>query len=175
MTRSIQGQAVPQWDIADRLRKSLRESDIGVQEMADHLGVSRNTVSSWINGRGPVNPECLPEWAALTGFPQAWLEHGDTTGPLPPRPPGAVFRRHPKARVIPLRGFAETQEHRAELVGVSDEAAWYVTVAETEVVNPLLTPRWPTGSGGPAGAQQSGSTPLPRVDSNHQPFGQLAA
>lgn len=128
MTISIQGLDVPPWDIADRLRKSLRESDIGVQEMAEHLGVSRNTISAWINGRGPVNPECLPKWAELTGFPLEWIEHGDTTGPNPPRPPGGVIRRHPKARVVQLRDFADAQNRRRrdELVDVSDDAAWYV-------------------------------------------------
>jgi hypothetical protein len=39
---------VPAWDLADRLRKTLRESGVGVQEMADYLEVSRNTVSAWI-------------------------------------------------------------------------------------------------------------------------------
>lgn len=173
MTTSIRGAAVPPWDIADRLRKSLRESDIGVGEMADYLGVSRNTIGAWINGRTPANPECLPAWAQLTGFPLAWLEHGDAAGPLPPRPPGAVSRRHPKARVIALRGWVPMFSHRDDdLVGVNDDARWWLHLAEAEeVVAPLLAPRRSAGSGGPAGAtQRDGSGALPRVDSNHQPF-----
>lgn len=35
---------IPEWDLADRMRKSLRHSGVGVQEMADYLGVARNTV-----------------------------------------------------------------------------------------------------------------------------------
>ncbi|MCV7102534.1 helix-turn-helix domain-containing protein [Mycobacterium palustre] len=156
MTTSIQGLGVPPWDIADRLRKSLRESDIGVQEMADYLGVSRNTVSAWINGRGPINPESLPKWAELTGFPLGWLEDGDSNGPQPPRPPGVVHRRHPKARVINLRDFGEAQgRRRDELVEVSDDAAYYVALAEESTL-PLLKPRRSiAGSGGPAGEPTS--------------------
>jgi hypothetical protein len=33
--------AVPTWDLADRMRKSLRHTDIGVQDMADYLGVGQ--------------------------------------------------------------------------------------------------------------------------------------
>jgi len=32
-----------EWDVADRMRKSLRVSGVGVQDMADYLGMSRNT------------------------------------------------------------------------------------------------------------------------------------
>ena len=32
-----------EWDVADRMRKSLRASGVGVQDMADYLGMSRNT------------------------------------------------------------------------------------------------------------------------------------
>lgn len=38
------------FDLADRMRKALRVSGVTVQQMADYLGVSRNTVSTWING-----------------------------------------------------------------------------------------------------------------------------
>jgi transcriptional regulator with XRE-family HTH domain len=126
MTTSISGLPIPQWDIADRLRKSLRESDLGVQEMADYLRVSRNTVSAWINGRGPINPDCLPKWAHLTGFPQQWIEHGEGAGPSQP-PPGTFIRRHPKARVTPLRAIADVDDD-SELV--DDDAVAYLQLAE---------------------------------------------
>lgn len=51
MSTSTDGLAVPHWDLADRLRKSLRVAEISVHEMADYLEVSRNTVSAWMNGR----------------------------------------------------------------------------------------------------------------------------
>lgn len=63
----------PQWDLADRLRKSLRESGIGVQEMADYLEVKRNTVSNWINGHNPPPGAALKLWAMRCGVSVEWL------------------------------------------------------------------------------------------------------
>lgn len=70
-----------EFDLADRLRKSLRVSGVSVGSMASSLGVSRNTVSNWINGRGRPCVAQLAVWAALTDAPASWLE----TGELPPR------------------------------------------------------------------------------------------
>ena len=65
-----------EWDLADRLRKSLRVSGVPVHDMADSLGVSRNTVSNWINGRGIPGHQQLVVWAAITDAPACWLETG---------------------------------------------------------------------------------------------------
>lgn len=72
---------VPQWDVADRMRKSLRHADIGVQEIADYLDVSRTTVSSWINGRITPSVQTLRLWAIRCGVDYEWL-----AGNSPPRP-----------------------------------------------------------------------------------------
>jgi len=66
-----------EFDLADRLRKSLRVSELPVQEMADLLGVSRNTVSNWINGRGKPSDHQLIVWAAHTDAPYQWLKDGE--------------------------------------------------------------------------------------------------
>ncbi len=66
-----------EFDLADRMRRALRVSDLGVQEMADYLGVARNTVSNWINGRIVPNKQSLRLWAMRTGVPLAWLETGE--------------------------------------------------------------------------------------------------
>lgn len=73
---------VPEWDLVDRMRKALRVADLGVQEMADYLGVSRNTVSTWINGRIKPNTQSLRLWALRTGVPYEWLTQDDD-GPRP--------------------------------------------------------------------------------------------
>ena len=44
---------VPTWDLADRMRKSLRQSGVSVQEMADYLNVSPKSVSNW----------CIRRWS----------------------------------------------------------------------------------------------------------------
>lgn len=137
MTTSIRGLPVPRWDIADRLRKSLREADIAVKEMADYLGVSRNTVSAWINGRVPINPEALPKWAELTGLPQRWIEHGDGPGPTSPQPGGSI-RRHPKARAM-LRAVTDASIH------LNDDALAYLKLAEGDELPWLDSNQQPFG------------------------------
>jgi transcriptional regulator with XRE-family HTH domain len=67
---------VPEFDEADRLRKALRVADVPVQDMADYLGVSRNTVSRWINGAVPAKGAVLRAWALRTGVSYEWLAAG---------------------------------------------------------------------------------------------------
>jgi transcriptional regulator with XRE-family HTH domain len=72
---------VPQFDLADRMRKALRVADIGVQEMADFLGVARNTVSTWINGKITPSTQTIRLWAIRCNVPYEWLRWGDFPGP----------------------------------------------------------------------------------------------
>ena len=65
-----------QWDIADRVRRSLRVADVSVQDLAAYLEVSRNTVGAWINGRSIPRRRDLRLIAMRTGFPLEWLETG---------------------------------------------------------------------------------------------------
>lgn len=69
--------AVPVFDQADKMRKALRVSGIGVQDMADYLGVSRNTVGTWINGRIIPSRQTILLWAMRTGVPAGWLLDSD--------------------------------------------------------------------------------------------------
>ena len=64
---------VPDWDIADRMRKALRTADIGVGEMADYLGVSRTSVSNWINGRIEPSFQTVRLWSIRTGVDLEWV------------------------------------------------------------------------------------------------------
>ena len=73
----------PEWTQGDRMHKSLRLTGISVQEMADYLGVARNTVSTWINDRNTPNQRTMMLWAVRTGYPQHWLERGHVLGELP--------------------------------------------------------------------------------------------
>ena len=66
----------PAWDLADRMRKALRHSGIGAQEIADYLGVSRTSVSSWINGRITPSTQTLRLWALRCDVPFDWLRSG---------------------------------------------------------------------------------------------------
>ncbi|HUX71799.1 MAG TPA: helix-turn-helix transcriptional regulator [Cellulomonadaceae bacterium] len=80
---------VPEFDLADRMRKALRTSGIGVQEMADYLDVARNTVSTWINGRIVPSSQTIRLWALRTGVPYSWLRDG-TENPRQGDPGGGV-------------------------------------------------------------------------------------
>jgi transcriptional regulator with XRE-family HTH domain len=66
-------QAIPQWDVADRLRKSLRYAGIGTTEMAAYLGVSRQSVGNWMTGRIEPSQQTLRLWAMRTGVSYRWL------------------------------------------------------------------------------------------------------
>ena len=80
---------VPEFDLADRMRKALRTSGIGVQEMADYLEVGRNTVSTWINGRIVPSAQTVRLWALRTGVSYPWLREG-TENPRQGDPGGGV-------------------------------------------------------------------------------------
>lgn len=71
---------VPEFDLGDRLGKALRVAHISNQDMADYLGVSRNTVSNYINGRGEPKRATLLLWALRTGVSLTWLQTGQAGG-----------------------------------------------------------------------------------------------
>jgi len=64
---------VPEWDLADRMRKALRESPYGAGEIAAYLGVNRTTVSLWLSGKIKPRTSTLRLWAMRTGVPFEWL------------------------------------------------------------------------------------------------------
>jgi site-specific recombinase XerD len=62
---------VPQWDLPDRMGKSLRTANVGVQEIADYLDVHAKSVSSIIGmamrRAGVVGtPHSLRHWYGTT-------------------------------------------------------------------------------------------------------------
>lgn len=69
----------PTFDMADRLRKALRESGVSVQEMADFLCVNRNTVGRFINGDREPKPPTVRLWSLRTGVSYEWLLNGTET------------------------------------------------------------------------------------------------
>jgi transcriptional regulator with XRE-family HTH domain len=84
MTNSPAEGNVPQFDMADRLRKALRTADVGVQEMAEYLGVSRNTIGAWIGGRVVPGLAFIRLWAMRTGVSLKWLQTGESPRPVDP-------------------------------------------------------------------------------------------
>jgi transcriptional regulator with XRE-family HTH domain len=68
---------VPEFDLADRMRKALRTAAVGSTEIADYLGVARATVSNWINGHVTPSKQTLRLWALRTGVSFDWLQTGE--------------------------------------------------------------------------------------------------
>lgn len=72
---------IPEWTLGWRLQRSLAHAEISVEEIADEMGVSRSTVSRWLNDRGaPPKAAYVKMWAFRTGVPFAWLSDTDPTG-----------------------------------------------------------------------------------------------
>lgn len=67
---------IPPILLGDRMRIALRHAEIGAGDMAEYLGVGRNTVSTWINGKHQPSRPALRLWALRTGVPLEWLETG---------------------------------------------------------------------------------------------------
>lgn len=91
MTQSPVSADVPMWTIGDRLGKALSHADISVGDMAAYLGLSRNSVSAYINDRQEPKRQTLLLWAMRTGVALEWLESGEP-GDRPTPPDGGGSR-----------------------------------------------------------------------------------
>lgn len=67
---------VPEFNLGDRLRKSMELSKVSVADMATAFGVSRDTVSRWINNRTKPSAAVLHLWATGCGVDEEWLKTG---------------------------------------------------------------------------------------------------
>lgn len=84
---------IPEMTLGWRLKLSLAQADMGQQEMADELGVSRATVSAWLNDRGaPPRKGFMKLWAMRCGVPLEWLTGGDAGIRIPGSFPAADLR-----------------------------------------------------------------------------------
>ena len=78
MNQMTESPAIPKWTLGWRLQRSLAHAGIGVQDMARELGVSRSTISRWMNDRG-ASPRSiyLRQWAAKCGVPLDFITLGE--------------------------------------------------------------------------------------------------
>jgi transcriptional regulator with XRE-family HTH domain len=76
---------VPPIELRHRMAIALEWRGISVGEMADELGVHRNTVSAYLHGRARPRRSDLVAWALRCGVPFDWLltgvEPSDHDGP----------------------------------------------------------------------------------------------
>lgn len=82
---------IPEWRLADRVRRAVDFGNVDKQEWADECGVSIKTVYNWISGHSRPRRVYLKELSRLSGVPLEWIESGDDlhkgesncTAPLP--------------------------------------------------------------------------------------------
>lgn len=70
---------VPQWSLGDRLAKARRHASLSGADLADRIGVSRNTVTNYEQEKVHMRRPVLIAWAFACGVPFDWLVSGDTT------------------------------------------------------------------------------------------------
>lgn len=115
MTQPARIGSIPEWTLGWRLQRSLAESGLTAQQMADRLGVVRGTVSRWMNDHGKAPKTAfINQWALATGTPVAWLITGEQSNPKGPddsdeggTTDGEVLLPKP-ANVTPLRRLTAT-------------------------------------------------------------------
>jgi transcriptional regulator with XRE-family HTH domain len=77
------GVVPPSWDLADRMGKALRVSELTAATMAEYLDVHRNTISGYLHGHHVPQRSVLILWAMRTGVPLHWLLTGQQSAPHP--------------------------------------------------------------------------------------------
>ena len=76
--------ALLEFDQGERMRKSLKVAGISVTAMAEYMGVARETVSTWLNGRNKPATAAVKLWALRTGAPYEWIVNGFVKQETPP-------------------------------------------------------------------------------------------
>lgn len=67
---------IPQWTMADRLRKARELTGLDQGEFAERCEISRQAVGNYESGRRNPRGLYLRAWAEATGVPVEWLETG---------------------------------------------------------------------------------------------------
>lgn len=74
---------IPEWTLADRLRKARTLTGLNTADFAEVLGVSQKTVNNAESDKHGVRKIVLNAWSVATGVSVEWLE----TGIAKPDPP----------------------------------------------------------------------------------------
>lgn len=92
--------------MVDRLARAMRISDVSTQELADRMGVHRNSVRNYLTGRRHPSRPALIAWAFATGVPLTWLETGHISGDPSDPLPRLDSNQQPSGYVLSLVGAA---------------------------------------------------------------------
>lgn len=97
--------------LSERIQHATRRAGIAAGVIAKTLGVHKNTVSSWMNGRTTPRARELAQIAELTGYPLEWLESG--------APAQSTITVPSKEAVIAIRNLVDLAKH--DLVRIEGE------------------------------------------------------
>lgn len=78
------GGNVPEWSVADRLRKAREWAGLDQVELARMTAISRATISAAENGRRKLRDSSIRLWAVSTGVSLTWIETGTASNTVPP-------------------------------------------------------------------------------------------
>ena len=85
---------IPKFDLNDRLRKARETADLDQTQLAELIGVSRNSVSAAERGASKPRKPVLIAWAFATRVPFEGLMTGSTNNETPdPDGPGGELLR----------------------------------------------------------------------------------
>ncbi len=77
MTETLSTGIVPTFELHDRLRKARETKGWEQRELADQLGIHRQTLAKYERGEGQPRRAVLMGWAFLTGVDLFWLRGED--------------------------------------------------------------------------------------------------
>lgn len=72
----IPAKHIPQWTMADRMRKARMDAGYTAAQIAEVIGISRKTVTNYENGDTVPLRAILNAWAEVTGTYVEWLRDG---------------------------------------------------------------------------------------------------
>jgi transcriptional regulator with XRE-family HTH domain len=78
------GRSIPQFTLADRLRKARTDRNVTSREMAKVLNRSVSSIHGYENGSIPVRVDVVNAYALRLTVPVSWLLTGRDPGPIPP-------------------------------------------------------------------------------------------
>jgi transcriptional regulator with XRE-family HTH domain len=78
MTQAPLPGTVPEWTMADRLRKARDHAGVKQVDFADQVGISRRSLTNYELGHSTPSKPVLLAWAMRTGVSMEWLITGKT-------------------------------------------------------------------------------------------------
>lgn len=84
---------VPFFEMRHRLARALELGGVTRAGMAEHLGLSDNTIRNYLSGRTTPSRSTVRDWSMRCGVPTEWVLTGDVTLPGPPADGEALDRR----------------------------------------------------------------------------------